>query len=63
MCVCVCVCLSKEKRKKMKERKERAGQKREERWVKMSGGEWGKVGAHVVHKKKKMLTFTFFFLI
>ena len=38
---CVCVCLSKEKRKKMKERKERAGQKREERWVKMCGGEWG----------------------
>ena len=35
---CVCVCLSKEK---MKERKERAGQKREERWVKLSGGEWG----------------------
>ena len=26
----------------------------------MSGGEWGQVGAHVVHKKK-MLTFTFFF--
>ena len=41
VCVCVCVCLSKEKRKKMKERKERAGQKREERWVKMCGGEWG----------------------
>ena len=61
VCVCVCVCLSKEKRKKMNERKERAGQKREERWVKMSGGEWGKVGAHVVHTKKKMLTFTFFF--
>ena len=40
-CVCVCVCLSKEKRKKMKERKERAGRKREDRWVKMSGGEWG----------------------
>ena len=39
--VSVCVCLSKEKRKKMKERKERVGQKREERWVKMSGGEWG----------------------
>ena len=38
MSVCVCVCLSKEK---MKERKERAGQKREERWVKMNGGEWG----------------------
>ena len=43
-CVCVCVCLSKEKRKKMKERKERAGQKGEERWVKMSGGVWGLVG-------------------
>ena len=28
----------------MKERKERAGQKREKRWVKMSGGEWGQVG-------------------
>ena len=41
VCVFVCVCLSKEKRKKMKERKERAGQKREERWVKMCGGEWG----------------------
>ena len=41
VCVCVCVCLSKEKRKKMKERIERAGQKREKRWVKMSGGEWG----------------------
>ena len=39
--VSVCVSFSKEKRKKMKERKERAGQKREERWVKMSGGEWG----------------------
>ena len=38
---CVCVCLSKAKRKKMNERKERAGQKREERWVKMCGGEWG----------------------
>ena len=38
---CVCVCFSKEKRNKMKETKERAGQKREERWVKMSGGEWG----------------------
>ena len=40
----MCVCLSKEKRKKMKERKERAGRKRVERWVKMSGGEWGEVG-------------------
>ena len=40
-CGSECVCLSKEKRKKMKERKERAGQKREERWVKMCGGEWG----------------------
>ena len=40
-CGSECVCFSKEKRKKMKERKERAGQKREERWVKMSGGEWG----------------------
>ena len=39
--VCVCVCFSKEKRNKMKETKERAGQKREERWVKMCGGEWG----------------------
>ena len=38
---CVCVCLSKEKRKKMKDRKETASQKREERWVKMSDGEWG----------------------
>ena len=38
---CVCVCVSKEQRKKMKERKERAGQKREERWVKMCSGEWG----------------------
>ena len=41
VCVCVCVCFSKEKRNKMKETKERAGQKREERWVKMCGGEWG----------------------
>ena len=57
--VSVCVSFSKEKRKKMKERKERAGQKREERWVKMSGGEWGYVGAHVVHTK--MLTLHFFF--
>ena len=36
---CVCVCFSKEKRNKMKETKERAGQKREERWVKMCVGE------------------------
>ena len=36
-CVCVCVCVS----VKRKETKERAGQKREERWVKMCGGEWG----------------------
>ena len=40
-CGSECVCLSKEKRKKMNETKERAGQKREERWVKISGGEWG----------------------
>ena len=58
---CVCVCLSKEKRKKMKERKERAGQKKEERWVKMCGGVWGLVGAHVVHKKKKADSYLFFF--
>ena len=32
-----CVCFSKMKREKMKERKERAGQKREEMWVKLSG--------------------------
>ena len=36
-CVCVCVCFSKMKREKMKKRKERAGQKREEMWVKLSG--------------------------
>ena len=40
-CGSECVCFSKEKRNKMKETKERADQKREERWVKMSGGEWG----------------------
>ena len=39
--VSVCVCVSKEQRKKMKERKERAGQKIEERWVKMCSGERG----------------------
>ena len=41
-CGSECVCVSiKRKERKMKERNEGAGQKREERWVKMSGGEWG----------------------
>ena len=53
--VCVCVCLSKEKRKKMKERKERAGQKREKRWVQ---NEWWGVGlgGRQVGTKKSVLT-------
>ena len=42
--VSVCVCFSKMKREKMKERKERADQKREEMWVKLSGWEWWVVG-------------------
>ena len=55
VCVFVCVCLSKEKRKKMKERKERAGQKREKRWVQ---NEWWGVGlgGRQVGTKKSDLT-------
>ena len=53
--VSVCVSFSKEKRKKMKERKERAGQQREKRWVQ---NEWWGVGlgGRQVGTKKSDLT-------
>ena len=42
--MCVSVKWKKKERKWKKERKDRAGQKREEMWVKLSGWEWWVVG-------------------